>query len=81
MLKAHHNNYLNWTIKTSGMKPLPNYYKESLIKSIRKMSRRQLFFDKSSQFNEEQKSMSFALTNTNIILKSKSFFFKKLNIS
>jgi hypothetical protein len=30
------NDYLNWGTKTIGMKPLPNNYKESRTKNIKK---------------------------------------------
>lgn len=57
MIKVQHNDYLNWDTEIIGMKPFPNDYKELQTRSIKKMSQRHLLFDKSREFNEEQKTI------------------------
>ena len=53
--KLRYQNYWNETP--------PNNYKKSWTRSIRKISWRDLLFDKLSQFNKEPKSISFAHTH------------------
>jgi hypothetical protein len=65
LIKTQHNNYLSQNSETIRMKPPPHNYRESWMRNIRKMPQRKLFYDKSRQFNEDQK-VRVLLTHTQI---------------